>query len=85
MDRREPEQAPQNGHQPEAHEEPFDDFRCTRFCRMCLDICGRLDYGFVGNHDCKITPYLEPGHIVLCRMCISASLNGSLLPKAPGP
>ena len=57
--------------------------RCTRWCHLCLEVCGRLDGGAVGNHDCKIIGSTETGGIPTCVVCLKCSFNGSLLPKAP--
>ena len=61
----------------------YEDSRCTRFCLLCLEVCGRLDGGVVGNHDCKIIGSTETGGIPTCVVCLRCSFNGSIFPKAP--
>ena len=61
----------------------YEDSRCTRFCLLCLEVCGRLDGGVVGNHDCKIIGSTETGGIPTCVVCLRISFNGSISPKAP--
>ena len=61
----------------------YEDSRCTRFCLLCLEVCGRRDWGVVGNHDCKIIGSTETGGIPTCTVCLRSAFNGSVLPKAP--
>ena len=61
----------------------YENSRRTRFCLLCLEVCGRLDGGVVGNHDCKIIGSTETGGIPTCVVCLRSSFNGSLLPKGP--
>ena len=63
--------------------DPYENSRCTRFCLLCLEVCGRLDGGVVGNHHCKIIGSTETGGIPACVLCLKCSFNGSLFPKAP--
>ena len=63
--------------------DPYENSRCTRFCLLCLEVCGRLDGGVVGNHQCRIIGSTETGGIPACVLCLKRSFNGSLFPTAP--
>ena len=83
----EPEHEPASPEEPpeERQEEPVDEFRCPRFCRLRLDVRGRLDFGAIGNHTCKIRPFLDPGDPPVCWTCMRRSTSGRLFHKAPEP
>ena len=61
----------------------YENSRCTRFCLLCLEVCGRRDWGVVGNHDCKIIGSTETGGFPTCTVCLKKAFTGSVLPKAP--
>ena len=60
-----PERAPHDGpphllYSRAEFEEMIEPFKCKRSCHLCMDVCNGLDFG---NHNCYITPMLEPGDI----------------------